>query len=102
MAKFIVIGFPSNDKTVAGKVCYAGNDGSKAEAALFKPEEGILRKGIIRHPVYSKTRHFDPAPAEEAPDTPAEETPAPAEETDQPGSGEPEGLGKIIGRGAKK
>jgi hypothetical protein len=102
MAKFIVIGFPSNDKTVPGEVVYAGNDGSAADEALHAPVEGIVRKSIIRHPVYAKTRHFEAAPLNiELPDflvtPPDPEAPAPEPEPEAPAE-EPEGLAKVIGK----
>ncbi len=86
--KFIVRGYTGPEKNSEAVICYAGNDGSEAEAALLLREEGIFRKDIIKYPVPAKTRTFEPIAAEEVPepvldllpDPPAEEVPA-AEES---------------------
>jgi hypothetical protein len=107
--KFIVIGYRSFAKSAEGEVVYAGNSGAAADDALFREEEGIVRKGIIKFPAIVKTREFPgqaapapaeeepaPAPAEEALADPAPEAPAPvAEETAAEPADEPQGLARI-------
>lgn len=56
----ITLGFLEKGRTAPPVILYAGNDAGEAEKPFLAPPDGIVRTEMIKAPVITRRRFFDP------------------------------------------